>query len=138
VLDHVGFFLSAKHGSFADCLYFSFPGVIPMVHARPQIKIHPAQGATIPTFSRSNSPDAATIPHRPPAPSSGPILTTVFTHDQIAERAYDIYVQNGRHAGQCQQNWEQAENDLRHQGLLACHSGHVMKDVFAPDASEAP
>ena len=108
-----------------------------MIHARPQIKIHPAQSATIPTFHRSHSLDTPATPHRPPVPSSGPILTTVFTHDQIAERAYDIYVQNGRQEGQCQQNWKQAENDLRHQGLLACHSEHVMKDVFAPDAIDA-
>ena len=109
-----------------------------MIHARPHIKFHPAQTATIPTFPRSHALDTPATPHRPPAPSSGPILTTVITHNQIAERAFDIYVQNGRHEGQCQQNWEQAENDLRHQGLLACHSEHVMKDVFAPDASEAP
>ena len=109
-----------------------------MIHVRPQIKLHPAQGTTVPTFSRSNAPVAAATSHRPPAPSSDRILTTEFTHDQIAERAYDIYVKNGRHEDQCQKNWEQAENDLRHQGLLACHSEHVMKDVFAPDASEAP
>ena len=107
-----------------------------MIHARPQIKIHPAQSATIPIFPRSHALDTPATPHRPPAPSSGPILTTVFTHGQVAERAYDIYVQNGRQEGQCRQNWEQAENDLHHQGLLACHSEHVMKDVFAPDAIE--
>jgi len=120
------------------CFNFSFSGVIPMIHARPQIKIHPAQSASIPAFPRSHSLGAAAIPHRPPATPTDPILTTVFTHDQIAERAYDIYVKNGRHGDQCQQNWEQAENDLRHQGLLACHSEHIMKDVFAPDAVEAP
>ena len=108
-----------------------------MIHARPQAKIHPAQSATIPAFSRSNSPGTAATTHRPPAPPSGPNRTTVFTHDQIAERAYDIYVQNGRQKGQCQQNWEQAEIDLRHQGLQACHSEHLMKDVFAPDAIDA-
>ena len=105
-----------------------------MIHARPHIKIHPAQSATIPAFLRSNSLGAEATPHRPTATPLSAALTTVFTHDQIAERAYDIYVQNGRHEDQCQQNWEQAENDLRHQGLLACHSEHVMKDVFAPDA----
>ena len=105
-----------------------------MLHARPQIKNHPAQGGTIPSFPRSHAHVTAATPHRAPAPPSDPILTTVLTHDEIAERAYDIYVRNGRHENQCQQNWEQAENDLRHQGLLACHAEHVMKDVFAPDA----
>jgi hypothetical protein len=108
-----------------------------MIHARPQIKIHPAQSVSIPAFPRSHSLGAAAITHRPTASPPDPILTTVFAHDQIAERAYDIYVKNGRQKGQCQQNWEQAENDVRHQGLLACHSEHVMKDVFAPDAIDA-
>ena len=109
-----------------------------MIHARPQIKIHHAEGTTIPTFARSHSLGAAATPHHSTIMPSGPVLTTVITHDEIAERAYDIYVQNGRRENQCQQNWEQAEYDLRHQGLLACHSEHVMKDVFAPDAVEAP
>lgn len=109
-----------------------------MIHARPQIKIHSAQDSTIPAFSRSHALDTPATTHRPPASPSGPILTSVITHGQIAERAYDIYVQNGRQEGRCQQNWKQAENDLHHQGLLACHSEHVIKDVFAPDASESP
>ena len=107
-----------------------------MIHVRPQIKIHPVQSATIPTFSRSHSPDAAATPHRPTATPTDPTIISVSTHAQIAERAYDIYVKNGRHENQCQQNWEQAESDLRHQGLLACHAEHVMTDVFAPDASD--
>jgi len=109
-----------------------------MIHAQPHIKTHPAQGATIPTFSRSHAHDPTAISHGTSAPPSGPILTSEFTHDQIAERAYDIYVQNGRHEGQCQENWEQAENDLHHQGLVACHAEHVVKNVFAPDAIVAP
>ena len=68
-----------------------------MIHVQPQIKIHPAQGGTIPTFPRSHPIAAATVPHRPVSVPPGPILTTVFTHEQIAERAYDIYVKNGRH-----------------------------------------
>lgn len=35
------------------------------------------------------------------------------THDQIARRAYEIYVRNGRIDGRCQRNWEQAERELR-------------------------
>jgi hypothetical protein len=34
------------------------------------------------------------------------------THDEIAKRAYDIYVKKGRRQGQCERNWQQAENDL--------------------------
>lgn len=108
-----------------------------MIHVQPQIKIHPAQGGTIPTFPRSHPVASAAVPPRSPAPLSGPILETVFTHEQIAERAYDIYVKNGRHEDQCQKNWAQAENDLHHQGSLACHCEHVMQDVFSPDANAA-
>lgn len=35
------------------------------------------------------------------------------THDDIANRAYDIYVKKDRQEGQCKQNWEQAEHELR-------------------------
>ena len=35
------------------------------------------------------------------------------THDEIAKRAYDIYVKTGRKQGQCKQNWHLAEHDLR-------------------------
>jgi hypothetical protein len=117
---------------------FPVSKVIPMIHARPPIKIHPDQSATIPAFAKSHASGAAATPHRLSGPPSGSILTTVITHAQIAERAYDIFVQSGRHEGQCQRNWEQAEKDLRDQGLLACHSEHVRAGVFAPDAIEAP
>jgi hypothetical protein len=50
---------------------------------------------------------------RKPAPA----VTTVLTHDDIAKRAYDIYVQKGRQPGQCKQNWLQAERDLRRPGF---------------------
>jgi hypothetical protein len=109
-----------------------------MFHARPHIRIHPDQSTTIPTFARSHTPGAAPGPHRVSVTPPGPILTTVITHEQIAERAHDIYVQSGRREGQCRQNWEQAEKDLRDRGLLACHSEHVRKAVFAPDSLEAP
>jgi hypothetical protein len=35
------------------------------------------------------------------------------THDEIANRAYDLYVKSGRKQGQCNQNWHQAELELR-------------------------
>jgi DUF2934 family protein len=35
------------------------------------------------------------------------------THDQIALRAYEIYVKNGRNEGHRNQDWEQAEHELR-------------------------
>jgi hypothetical protein len=35
------------------------------------------------------------------------------THDQIAERAYSIYLHTGSKPGHCQQNWHQAEKELQ-------------------------
>jgi hypothetical protein len=43
----------------------------------------------------------------------GPGVITLPTHDDIAKRAYDIYVKSGRRQGQCKQNWQEAEHDLR-------------------------
>jgi len=37
------------------------------------------------------------------------------THDDIAKRAYDIYLKTGRKQGQCKQNWQQAEHSLSEQ-----------------------
>jgi hypothetical protein len=34
-------------------------------------------------------------------------------HDEIAKRAYEIYIKKGRRQGQCERDWKQAENDLR-------------------------
>ena len=44
---------------------------------------------------------------------TGPGVITVPTHDDIARRAYDIYVKSGQKPGQCIQNWQQAEHELR-------------------------
>jgi hypothetical protein len=43
----------------------------------------------------------------------GQAAPPMLTHDEIARRAYDIYVKKGRRQGQCERNWQQAENDLR-------------------------
>jgi hypothetical protein len=37
------------------------------------------------------------------------------THNEIAKRAYEIYIKNGRRQGQCERNWKQAENELRNE-----------------------
>jgi hypothetical protein len=36
------------------------------------------------------------------------------THEDIAKRAYDIYVKSGRKDGQNNENWYRAENELIH------------------------
>lgn len=42
----------------------------------------------------------------------GPSLTAGPTHQEIAKRAYEIYLQKGRRPGDCEQNWRQAEQEL--------------------------
>jgi len=35
------------------------------------------------------------------------------THKEIAKRAYEIYIENGRRQGQSEQHWLQAEQELK-------------------------
>jgi hypothetical protein len=46
---------------------------------------------------------------------SGPVATAIPMHKDIAKRAYEIYVGNDRRQGQSEQNWLQAEQELRNQ-----------------------
>ena len=39
--------------------------------------------------------------------------TTAPTHKEIARRAYEIYIENGRRQGQSEQYWLQAEQELK-------------------------
>jgi hypothetical protein len=41
------------------------------------------------------------------------------SHEEIAMRAYEIYVQLGRPEGQSEQIWQQAEQDIRNRGRAA-------------------
>ena len=43
-------------------------------------------------------------------------IVTRPTQEEIAARAYDIYVASGSRPGQCLQNWLQAERELLSQG----------------------
>ena len=43
-------------------------------------------------------------------------VVTAPTHGDIANRAYDLYVQSGSKKGHCTQNWLKAEHDLRASG----------------------
>jgi hypothetical protein len=54
---------------------------------------------------------AAEQTHSDLHPGQGVI--TMPTHDEIAMRAYYIYLQSDRREGQCEKNWRQAEYDLR-------------------------
>jgi hypothetical protein len=63
--------------------------------------------------TRSQATQALTAEQAHSDPHPGHGVITPPTHDDIARRAYDIYVKSGRKQGQCKQNWQQAEHDLR-------------------------
>jgi hypothetical protein len=47
------------------------------------------------------------------APHPGLVAATILTHKDISKRAYEIYVENGCKEGQSEQNWLQAEQELK-------------------------
>ena len=49
--------------------------------------------------------------HKAPHPRL--VATTMLTHEDISKRAYEIYVENGCKEGQSEQNWLQAEQELK-------------------------
>ena len=52
--------------------------------------------------------------HKIPHPEQVTAVTTL-THEDISKRAYEIYVKNGCKQGQNEQNWLQAEQELKNQ-----------------------
>jgi len=50
-------------------------------------------------------------------PRPGPVASATPTHDDIARRAYQIYVEKGCPQGQSDQIWQQAEQEYLHRGL---------------------
>ncbi len=48
--------------------------------------------------------------HKDPYPGQA---ATILTHEEISMRAYEIYVENGCEKGQSEQNWLQAEQELK-------------------------
>jgi Protein of unknown function (DUF2934) len=63
------------------------------------------------TQSQATRNLAAQQTHHDMHPGSGVI--PALTHEEIAHRAYDIYVKTGCKKGHCSQNWHQAEHELR-------------------------
>jgi hypothetical protein len=62
------------------------------------------------TQSKANEILAAGQTHSDLHPGRGVIAMP--THEQIAARAYDIYLKSGSVNGQCKKNWLQAEHEL--------------------------
>lgn len=79
--------------------------------------------SSTPLLERNPMNKPMNSPHTPAATATAPGHTSEHacccvngpTHEDIANRAYDIYLKNGRKQGQCKQNWQQAEQSLRDQ-----------------------
>lgn len=87
----------------------------------------------------ASQPKNASIPpvaQRPVAPSEPVFVATPPTHDDISQRAYDIYVESGYQQGQSSQNWARAEKDLKDRGAVAWRAEHRRKGVFALDSAD--
>jgi hypothetical protein len=44
-----------------------------------------------------------------------PVVAAMFTHEDIARHAHEIYVEKGRRQGQSEPDWLQAEQELKNQ-----------------------
>ncbi|MEQ9461280.1 MAG: DUF2934 domain-containing protein [Phycisphaeraceae bacterium] len=71
-----------------------------------------------------------------PSPSR-PASPRGIGHDEIASRAYANYEKSGCREGYCQENWEHAEHELRHEEKklqLAQGTGGPLPSAFGSSA----
>ena len=45
----------------------------------------------------------------------GPVVAAMLTHEDIARHAHEIYIEKGCRQGQSEQDWLQAEQELKNQ-----------------------
>jgi hypothetical protein len=62
--------------------------------------------------TKSRNKQASAAQPAPNALHRGPIAT-ILSHDDIARRAYEIHVAHGRRQGRSEQDWFQAEEELK-------------------------
>ena len=65
------------------------------------------------TKSKATQMSAMQQAHKTPHPGS--VATAMLTHEDIAKHAHEIYVKKGYQQGQSEQNWLQAEQELKSQ-----------------------
>ena len=65
-------------------------------------------------MTSSKSSQISQMQHVHNAPHSGPDIAVMATHEDIARRAYEIYVDSGCREGQSEQNWHKAEQELKY------------------------
>jgi len=84
----------------------------------------------------SDSPKLAATGAAPAAQKQdGVARPATPSHEDIARRAYDIYERRGRKPGQCQENWHQAERELRKEST---HATHAASATTVPVLGSAP
>jgi hypothetical protein len=66
-------------------------------------------------MTKSKATQMSTMQQAHKAPHPGSVATAMLTHKDISKRAYEIYVENGCRQGQSEQNWLQAEQELKNQ-----------------------
>ena len=66
-------------------------------------------------MTQSKATQMSTMQQGHKASHPGPAATAMPTHKDIAKRAYEIYVEKARRQGQSEQNWLQAEQELKNQ-----------------------
>ena len=103
----------------------SLPEEIPGELVPPSQVDHDAgnTASSTPLLERNPMNKPMTSSHTQAATATPPVHTAEHacscvsgpTHDDIANRAYAIYVKTGRKQGRCKQNWQQAEQSLRDQ-----------------------
>jgi|GEM_PF-155279 len=79
------------------------------VVAPQQPKITPASAPQQPKTTQAVAPQ----PTRDIPRTTRPTPTAAPTHDDIAKRAYEIYAKKGGRQGDSEQNWKQAEQELK-------------------------
>ena len=66
-------------------------------------------------MTQSKATQMSTMQQGHKASHPGPAAIAMPTHKDIAKRAYEIYVEKDCHEGQSEQNWLQAEQELKNQ-----------------------
>ena len=64
-------------------------------------------------MTKSKATQMSEMQHAHKVPYPGQVAATILTHKDISRRAYEIYVENGCKEGQSEQNWLQAEQELK-------------------------
>lgn len=74
----------------------------------------PAQASTKAAAPTKAKPASPSTKAKAAKPRPAPEVVLKITHDEIAQRAYLIWLANGKPTGEEEFNWHQAERELLH------------------------